>query len=146
MWLHLSLLWLVWMWSLVRHISVMLVHLIHTFLHFVWWCYAFLSCFVPPVWLSLLLCIFARLPTCSCMSPCLLVLSNLIPIILCELTLVFDTHDLESLLGILIDGMCVIHTVIQWNYGHLIQIFIFPPRTPYFVWKHVCLPSFGSLC
>ena len=67
------------------------------------------------------------------MSPCLLVLSSLISIILCELTLVFDTHDLESLLGILIDGMCVIHTPIQWNYGHLIQIFIFPPRTPYFV-------------
>ena len=36
------------------------------------------ACFVPPVWLSLLLCtLFARLPTCSCMSPCLLVLSIL---------------------------------------------------------------------
>ena len=34
------------------------------------------ACFVPPVWLSMLLCFpFAHLPTCSCMSLCLLVLS-----------------------------------------------------------------------
>ena len=57
-----------WMWPLVQRISMMLVCLIHIFLHSVWWCYACLACFVPPVWLSLLLYIFARLPTNSCMS------------------------------------------------------------------------------
>ena len=41
------------------------------FLHFVR-CYACLACFVPPIWLSLLLCIFPRLPTCSCMSLCVI--------------------------------------------------------------------------
>ena len=38
----------------------------------------------PPVWLSSLLCIFARLPPYSCMS------------------------------------LCVVYTLIQWNYGHSI--------------------------
>ena len=39
---------------------------------------ACLACFVPPVWLSLLLCIlFACLPTCSYMSLCLLMSSIL---------------------------------------------------------------------
>ena len=28
---------------------------------------------------------------------------------------------------------CVVHTPIQWNYGHLIQTYICPPRTPSFV-------------
>ena len=60
-WLHLSLSWLVWMWPFMRHIFVMWVCLIHTFLRSVQWCYAFLAYFVPPIWLSLLLCIFARL-------------------------------------------------------------------------------------
>ena len=69
-WLHLSFLWLVWMWLLVRHISMMWVCLIHTFSHSVRWCYACLACFVPPVWLSLLLCNFACLATCLCMSLC----------------------------------------------------------------------------
>ena len=36
------------------------------------------ACFVPPIWLSLLLCIlFACLPTCLCMSLCLFVPSIL---------------------------------------------------------------------
>ena len=133
-WLHSSLLWLVWMWRLVRHISVMLVCLIHTFLHLVRWCYACLACFVTPIWISLLLCIFAHMPTCSCIGPCLLVSSSLIPTISCGFTLVFDTRVLESLIGILFDGMCVIHTLNQWNYGHLIQTYIYPPRTLPFVW------------
>ena len=63
-WLHSSLLWLVWMWTLVRNIFVMLVCLICTFLHYVQWCNACLTCFVPPVSLSLLLYIFACSPTC----------------------------------------------------------------------------------
>ena len=42
--------------------------LIHTFLLSVQCCYVYLACFVPLVWLSLLICIFTRLPTCSCMS------------------------------------------------------------------------------
>ena len=59
----------------MRHISVMFVCLIHTFLYCV---RCFYACFVPPIWLSLLLCIlFACLPTCSCMSLCLLVPSIL---------------------------------------------------------------------
>ena len=37
-------------------------------------------------------------------------------------------------LGILLDGTCVIHTPISWNYGHPIQTYICPPRTPSFVW------------
>ena len=117
-WLHKSLLWLVWMWRLVRHISMMLVCLIHTFLRLVRWCYACLACFVPPIWLSLLLYIFARLPTYSCMGPCLLVSSSLIPTISCGFTPVFDTEVLESFIGILFDDTCVIHTLNQWNYGH----------------------------
>ena len=32
--------------------------------------HACLACFVPPAWLSLLLCIFACLRTCSCTSLC----------------------------------------------------------------------------
>ena len=79
------------------------------FLHSVW-CYACLACFVPPVWLSLLLCIFTRLPTWPCMSPCL---SNLIPTISCGFTPAFDTQDPESFLGILFDRTCVFYTPIQ---------------------------------
>ena len=71
-WLHSSLLWLVSVWLLVRHISIMLVCLTHTFLYSMWWCYACLACFVPPIWLSLLPCILAHLPTFSWMSLCLL--------------------------------------------------------------------------
>ena len=127
-WLHLSLLWLDWMWLLVRHNSVMLVRLIHTFLCSVRWCYAYLACFVPLVWLSLLLCIFAHLPTYSCMSPCLLLC------ILYRFTPVFDTRNPKSLIGILFDGTCVIHTPIQWNSGHPIQTYFCPSRTPPFVW------------
>ena len=63
----------------------------------------------------------------------LLVSLSLIPSILCRFTPVFDTRDLESLLGILLDGTCVIHTLIQWNNGHLIQPYICLPRTPFFV-------------
>ena len=109
-------------------------------------CYACLACFVPPFWLFLLLCIFARLSICSCMSPYLLMSSILIPTSSCGFTPVFDTWDPESLLGILLDGTYVAHTPIQWNYGHLIQTYICPPRTPPFVWKDVCLPPFGFLC
>jgi len=57
----------------------------HTFLCSIRCCYACLVCFVILVWLCLLFYIFACLPTCSCMS------------------------------------QCVIHTPIQWNYGHSIQ-------------------------
>ena len=69
-WLHLSLLWIVWMLPFVRHTSVVFVCLIHTFLCSAWCLYGWLAFFVPPVWLSVLLCIFVRLPTCSCMSLC----------------------------------------------------------------------------
>ena len=88
----------------MRYTSVVLVCLIHTFLHSMRCWYACLACFVPPVWLSLLLCIFTRLPTCSCMN------------------------------------LCVVHTPIQWNYEHSIQIYICPLKTPSFVWSYVCFP------
>ena len=133
-WLHMSLLWFAWVWPLMRHISVMLVCLIHTFLHSMWWCYACLANFVPPVWLSLLLCIFARLPTCSCMSLCLLMSSSLIPTNLYRfITRLWYTRP-QVPLGILLDRTCVVHTPILWNYGHPIQTYILPPRTPSFVW------------
>ena len=64
---------------------------------------------VPPVWLSLLFYIFARLPTCPCMILCLLVSSSLIPTILCRFTPIFDTRDPKSLLRILHDGTRVVH-------------------------------------
>ena len=95
-WLHLSLLWFVWMWPLMRYIFVMLVCLIHTFLHFVRCWYACLACFMPSVWLSLLLCVFAHLPTCSYMS------------------------------------VFIVRTPISWSYGHPIQTYICPTRTPPF--------------
>ena len=114
----------------MRHIFVILVCLIHTFIFSVQWCYACLACFVPPIWLSLLLCIFAHLPICSCMSPCLLMSSHLIPTISCGFTPVFDTRDPESFIGILFDGTCVVHTPISWNYGYTVQTYICPPRTP----------------
>ena len=79
------------------------------------------ACFTPPVWLSLLLCIlFACLPTYSCMSLCLLVSSSIIPTILCGFKPDFDTWDPESLLGISLDGTCVVYTPILWNYEHSI--------------------------
>ena len=94
--------------------SGVLMSSMHTFLCFVRCWYACLACFAPPIWLSLLLCIFARLPTCSCMS------------------------------------LCVVHIPIQWNYGHSIQTYICPPRTPSFFFitylfvsscaSNVCLP------
>ena len=68
--------------------------------------------FVPPVWLSLFLCIFAHLPICSCISPYVFVSSSLVPMTSCRFTPVFDTRDHESLLGTLLDGTCVIHTPI----------------------------------
>ena len=95
-WLHMSLVLLVWMQPLVRCTSVVLVCLIHTFLCSMQCRYACLACFVPPIWLSLLSCIFARLRTCSYMS------------------------------------LCVVHTPIQWNYGHSIQTYSCPPKTPSF--------------
>ena len=78
-----------------RYTFEVLECLFYTFLHSVRCWYACLAFFTPPVWLSLLLCILACLPTCSCMS------------------------------------LFVIHTSIQWNYGHLIQTYICPSRTPF---------------
>ena len=104
------------------------------------WCIPFLcsmrcyACFVPHIRLPLLLCIFAHLPTSSCMSPCLLVSSSLILTISCGFTPIFDTREPESHLGILLDDTCVIHTPISWNYGHPIQTYICHPRTFPFVW------------
>ena len=71
-WLHLSLLWIVWMLPFVRRTFVVFVCLIHTFLCSAWCLYGWLAFFVPPVWLFVLLCIFVRLPTCSCMSLCVI--------------------------------------------------------------------------
>ena len=67
-------------------------------------------------------------------SLCLLVSSSLIPTISCGFIPVFDTRDPESLLGILLDVMCVIQTPISWNYGRSIQTYICPLRTPPFIW------------
>ena len=92
------------------HLRDVGVCLVHTFLHSMRWWYACLAYFVPPFWLSFLLCVFSCLPTCSCMSLYLLMSSSLIPIILCKFTPVFDTRDSESLIGILFDGTCIIHT------------------------------------
>ena len=89
---------------------------------------------VPPVWLSLLFYIIACLPTCPCMSLCLLVSSSLIPTFSCGLTTIFDTQEPKSLLRILLDGIYVIHNPIKWNYGHSIQTYICPPRMLSFVW------------
>ena len=111
-WLHPSFLGFVWMQPPVRCISMVLVCLMHTFLHFVRCWYACLACFASPVWFSLLLCIFARLPTCSCIS------------------------------------LCVIHSPIQWNYGHSIETYICPLRTPPFcliTCLFAFLTSFASL-
>ena len=54
----------------MRYTSMVLVCLLYTFLHSMQCWYACHACFKPPVWISLLLCLFARLPTCSCMSLC----------------------------------------------------------------------------
>ena len=69
-WLRPSLLGIDWVQLLMRYTSVVLVCLVHTFLCSVRCLYACLACFVPSVQLSLLPCIFACLPTCSCMSLC----------------------------------------------------------------------------
>ena len=101
-------------------------------------CLPCLACFMPPVWLSLLLCIFARLPICSCMSPCLLVSSSLIPTISCRFTPIFDTRDPESLLGILLDGTGVVHTPIL--------TYICPPRIPPFSYNMLVCPFVCLTC
>ena len=62
-------------------------------------------------------------------SLCLLVSSSVIHTTSCGFTPVLDTRNLESFLGILLDGTCVVHIPIQWNYGHLIQTYICPPKT-----------------
>ena len=95
----------------MRYTFVVSVCLIHTFLYSVWCWYACLAYFVPLVWLSSLQCIFACLPTCSCMS------------------------------------LCVVHIPIQWNYGHSIQTYICPPKTPSlfdntFICPFICLACF----
>ena len=87
---------------------------------------------------------FCCLPTCSCISPCLLVSSSLIPTISCGFTPIFDTQEPESLLGVLFNGTCVVHTPISWNYGHPIQIYICPPRTPHSF--HLITYLFAPLC
>ena len=53
-------------------------------------------------------------------SLCLLVLSSLIPTISCGFTLVLDTRDPESFIGILLGGTCVIHTPVNtlWLLNH----------------------------
>ena len=58
-------------------------------------------------------------------SLCLLVSSSLIPTISCGFTPDLDTQDLKSFLGFFLDGMCVVFTPIQWNYGHPIQTYMF---------------------
>ena len=73
-------------------------------------------------------------------SLCLLVSWSLILTISCRFRPVFDTWGPKSLLGILLDGTCIVCTPIQWNYGYLIQTYICHLRTPLFVWQHVCLP------
>ena len=77
---------------------------------------------------------------------CLLVSSSLIPTISCGSVPIFDTRDLESLLGILLNGMCVIHTLISWNYGHPIQTYICPPRNPFLFDNMLVCPLSGFLC
>ena len=46
-------------------------------------------------------------------------------------------------------SLCVVHIPISWNYAHLIQIYICPPRTPLFLFDYMfsCprLASFASL-
>ena len=101
-------------------------------------CLPCLACFMPPVWLSLRLCIFARLPICSCMSPCLLVSSSLIPTISCRFTPIFDTRDPKSLLGILLDGTGVVHTPIL--------TYICPPRIPPFSYNMLVCPFVCLTC
>ena len=59
MWLHLSLLWIVWMLPFMGYTSMVLACLIYTFLCSVRCCYACLACFVPPIWLF-----FASLHAC----------------------------------------------------------------------------------
>ena len=68
------------------------------------------------LFVSLHLCTFAYMFMHE--SLYVLVSSSLVPMTLCGFTLVLDTRDLESLLGILLDGMYVVHTPISWNYGH----------------------------
>ena len=120
-WLHMSLLWFVWVWPLMRHISVMLVCLIHTFLYSMRCWYVCLAALCHPFSFLCFFYIFAHLPACSCMN------------------------------------LCVVYTIIQWNYGHPIQTYIFPLRTPsiclitwlfalFYMLSMLCFPLFGSLC
>ena len=106
----------------MRYISMMLVCLMHTSLCSMQ-CYAWLACFVPSFGS---LCFFASLHLCTLAymfmheSLCLLVLSSLIPTISCGFTLVLDTRDPKSFIGILLGGTCVIHTPVDtlWLLNH----------------------------
>ena len=103
-WFHSSLLWHVWIWPLMRHISIMFVCLLLTFLYSVR-SYDCLAC----------------------------------------------TRDPESHIGILLHGVCVVHTPILWNYGNPIQTYICPLRTPslfdsMFVCPCLALFASVSLC
>ena len=158
---------------------MVLVCSINTFLLSMWCWYAFLDCFVPPVWLSFLLCIFARLPICSCMSLYVvhtpiqwnyghLIQTYLCPprtpsfcLITCFFASLFASHDFLLCIFARLPtcsrmSLYVVHTPIQWNYGHSIQTYLCPPKTPSFCLityffaslcaSHVCMPSFGIFC
>ena len=123
-----------------EHIPVMLVCLLHTLSP-----HRAISC-LPCLLCATHLAFFASLYFCTLAYMfvheylCLLVSSSLIPTISCKFTPVFDTWHPESLLGILLNGTCVVCTPIQWNYRHPIQTYICHPRTPLFVWQYVFLP------
>ena len=123
-----------------EHIPVMLVCLLHTLSPL-----RAISC-LPCLLCATRLAFFVSLYFCTLAymfvheSLCLLVSWSLILTILCRFRPVFDTWGPKSLLGILLDGTCIVCTPIQWNYGYLIQTYICHLRTPLFVWQHVCLP------
>ena len=102
---------------------MVLVCLIHTFLYSVRCWYACLSCFVLPVWLSSLLCIFACLPTCSFMSLCSLMLSIL------QSNGIMDTRSKPTFIRL----------------GHPL-LFDNMPVCPFHMLSTLCFPPFGSLC
>ena len=100
-----------------------------------------------PVWLSLFLCIFAHLPTCSCMCHCVcLFMSSSLVLWSCAGSHSFLTQDPESLLGTLFDNTCVVYTPISWNCGHPIQTYICSSRTHLLFDNMLVYPSFGSFC
>ena len=98
------------------------------------WCYACLACLVPPFGS---LCFFASLHTCLHVHAWVLVCACVIKPSSCNLMWVHTRSWYKRPrvpLGILLDGVYVVHAPISWNYEHLIQTYICPPRTPPFVW------------